>query len=156
MHKRLIVPLLLVIAVIASACGSSTEEVAGDAADAVGETEIAEVEDTADVEETSDTEAPETTTEPPVSEDPPAEETGDSADGMALYEANCSRCHESDGTGSRGPSLLGIADRDADRSRSISQITNGGRNMPAFGDQLSEPEITAIIDYTFEAFPAAS
>jgi len=71
---------------------------------------------------------------------------------MALYEANCARCHGSDGVGTRGPSLGGIAAKHPEVQNEITQITNGGDRMPSFGDKLTEAEILAIVGYYREAF----
>ena len=68
-------------------------------------------------------------------------------DGMAIFESNCVRCHRSDGSGGRGPSLIGKADETDDLAEEIEQITNGGGGMPAWGTRLSAEEILAVIEY---------
>lgn len=92
-----------------------------------------------------------TTTEPTQTTEPTS-----AVDGMAVYEANCSRCHGSDGSGGRGPSLVGIAEEQPDPQDAIIQTINGGSGMPSFSDKLSEAEIVAAVDYLREAFPAAA
>lgn len=178
MSNRLLLPLVLVLALFAAACGGGTEEtVAGDA-DAEATTAAPETTEAAEAaEEATTTAAPETTTEAPtttVAETTtaapetteaaePAEEEADTGaeavevNGQAIYESNCSRCHASDGTGGRGPSLVGIADkRDGDTSGAIDLVTNGGRQMPSFGGSLSEAEVIAVVDFAFSAWPDAA
>ena len=127
------------IAFLATACGG------GDSAE----------ETAAETTAAPTTAAPETTAAPDTTAAPESTEAGP-ADGMAVYEANCSRCHGSDGSGGRGPSLQGIADEQPDPQDAITQTINGGNGMPSFGDKLSEAEIVAAVDYLREAFPAAA
>ena len=61
-----------------------------------------------------------------------------------------------DGTGVRGPSLLGIADKRPDKTHALGLVTNGGNNMPSFGEKLDEAQIVAVVDFIYDAFPAAS
>jgi cytochrome c553 len=75
--------------------------------------------------------------------------------GKQLYEANCSRCHGSDGKGTRGPSLIGLAAENPQVQAEIDQIINGGQRMPSFGDKLSEAEILAIVGYYRATFVEA-
>jgi len=93
-----------------------------------------------------------TSTTTSTTEAPTTSATPGSLDGMALFEANCSRCHGSNGAGTRGPSLLGIAAAHPEVQTEINQIINGGDRMPSFGDKLSEPEILAIVGYYRSAF----
>ena len=79
--------------------------------------------------------------EPDTSDEP-------AADGPALFAANCAGCHGADGSGGRGPSLQGVTDID----RVVTQVTNGGSSMPAFGSELSEGEIQAIATYVTSGF----
>ena len=97
--------------------------------------------------------APDTTSTPDAAADSTIA-AGVAVDGMAIFESNCARCHGSNGEGGRGPSLQGIADRSPDKTRALGLVESGGRNMPSFGGQLSADEITAVVDYAFEAFPA--
>ena len=127
------------IALLATACGG------GDSAE----------ETAAETTAAPTTAAPETTAAPDTTAAPESTEAGP-ADGMAVYEANCSRCHGSDGSGGRGPSLQGIADEQPDPQDAITQTINGGNGMPSFGDKLSEAEIVAAVDYLREAVPAAA
>ena len=69
------------------------------------------------------------------------------ADGKALYEANCATCHGKTGGGGFGPSLKGIQDRFSEEEET-SIIKNGQGSMPGFGSDLSSEEIAAIVAYT--------
>ena len=78
------------------------------------------------------------------------EESEDAAAaGEAVFAANCSGCHGALGTGGNGgPDLSNVTDQQA----AITQITDGGGGMPAFGDQLSEQQIANVAAFvTFEA-----
>lgn len=145
--------LLLTLAVLATACGGSAETDTAATEEDTTETTVTETTVAAET-----TAAPETT-EAPADTQPAVEETTQAtaaeADGMAVYEANCARCHGSDGAGRSGPSLLGHGDDHGDTVRDIGLVTNGGKNMPAFGDKLLEDEIVAVVDYVYEAFPTA-
>ncbi len=107
----------------------------------------------AESEETTTTEAEPveettTTTEAEPDETTTTADAGE-IDGQALYEANCARCHSSDGSGGRGPNLIGLATEKRDSAIGI--VTDGSSGMPSFGARLSEAEIAAIVDhlYTF-------
>ena len=127
----------VLIAMIATACGGGDAE-----------------ETTTEAPAETTTAAPETTAAPDTTAAPETTAAAGPADGMAVYEANCARCHGSDGSGGRGPSLQGIAETKPDAQEQITQTVNGGRGMPAFGDQLTEEEIAAAVDY-LRTFPAA-
>jgi mono/diheme cytochrome c family protein len=92
-------------------------------------------------------------------EDAPADDGSDRliAEGRLVYEANCSACHQSDGTGRSGnfPPLLDNPDiddtdyvRDVVRNglsgeiEALGETYNG--NMPAF-NLLSEDEVTSLV-----------
>ena len=157
MKQRFFLPLALVLALIAAACGGASE-VASDDAGAVAETEevIEEAEVAEEVEETTTT----TTTEAPPETEAPAETVAEEAaeavavNGQEIYEANCARCHGDEGQGGRGSNLQGIAAEQPDTSAAIAQTVNGGGGMPAFGARLSGEEIEATVDYIFATFLA--
>jgi polyvinyl alcohol dehydrogenase (cytochrome) len=66
--------------------------------------------------------------------------------GAATFRTSCSSCHGTRGQGAIGPSLIGVADRlTEEEHRSI--VLDGVRQMPAFGDALTEEEIDAVIQY---------
>ena len=77
-----------------------------------------------------------TTTMPPVL---PA------ADGAALYESNCSRCHQSDGSGRIGPNIQGVTLTEfVERN-----VRTGPGAMPAF-PELSDAEVAAITSHVVD------
>jgi cytochrome c6 len=75
---------------------------------------------------------------------PPAAST---VDGKAVFTDTCGSCHtlSAAGTsGSVGPNLDGVS---LDAS-AIEGIVRGGRGgMPAFGDKLSDDEVTAVAEF---------
>ena len=138
--------ILVVLALLAAACGGAEETTASDTGD-VAETEAPE--------ETATTEAPEETTTTEAPEEEPVEEEAVEAtpiNGQEIYESNCSRCHGIDGNGTRGPDLIGINENVPDQQVSFDQIVNGGGGMPSFGSRLSEDEIQATVDYVYATF----
>lgn len=135
--------ILILMAVLATACGGGTETTSADTTDDSAAAEVEEVE----VEETTTTEAP--------AEEAPVEEEAVEAtpvDGQTLYESNCARCHGADGIGTRGPDLIDINTNVPDPQVSIDQVINGGGGMPAFGARLSPEEIQAMVDYVYATF----
>lgn len=72
--------------------------------------------------------------------------------GERRYVDSCVRCHAADGTGGRGPSLLGLAANEPDRQPHIDIIIEGGRGMPAFREALSDSEIEAVVSYIRSEF----
>lgn len=130
-------------AALVSTAGS-VDEPTGTTSTAAPTTTTTEAATTTAAEATTTTEA--TTTEAPATTDAAA------VDGMAIYEANCQRCHRADGSGGRGPSLLGIAAEQPDPQEQIDQVISGGRGMPAFGERLTPAEIEAVVDYIRTTF----
>jgi ubiquinol-cytochrome c reductase cytochrome b subunit len=67
-----------------------------------------------------------------------------------LQNKNCRNCHALEGIGGkRGPDLTGVGTR-LTRDQLIDQVSNGtpgGGNMPAYGDQISPPEMTALVAF---------
>jgi mono/diheme cytochrome c family protein len=82
-----------------------------------------------------------TTTAAPATETTAA--AGGDIDAAAIFAANCATCHGAGGEGGVGPDLRGEDNTD----RIVTQVTNGGGAMPAFGDKLSGDEISALADY---------
>lgn len=81
---------------------------------------------------------------------------GDLPDGKALYQQHCAACHQPDGTGLTGafPSLVGspiVNNTDVDLYVKIILQGYDARSefgvMPGFAEQLTDEEITAIINY---------
>lgn len=69
-------------------------------------------------------------------------------EGKVVFEANCARCHGADGAGTNfGRPLTDIAVQQPDRNVHITSVTDGLRNMPALGGDLSEEEIDDAISY---------
>ncbi len=142
-------PLLAVSAVVATglvlaACGSNNatgptpaqvRDAAGQATQALSTTPA--VTTTAPVTTTPATTTPTTTTT----------EQQASADGKAIFTANCSSCHTLSAAGASGqvgPNLDTLKPAEA---RVTKQVENGGASMPAFGGQLSPAEIKAVAAY---------
>lgn len=65
-------------------------------------------------------------------------------DGASIFSKNCARCHGAQGVkDSRTPNLQTIA---LDKPGLVKSITHGKGHMPAFGDNLSASEISAVAD----------
>lgn len=85
---------------------------------------------------------------------------GNSAAGAATFKNKCVLCHGADGTGNTplGKQLQAanlhskaVQSRSDDELRTV--VHDGQTNMPPFGDQLTDDEITQVIQYvrTFAA-----
>ncbi len=72
------------------------------------------------------------------------------ADGATIYASNCASCHgaNGEGMGQVFPALAGN-DKLADANFVIDVVLNGrpGTSMPAFGGQLSDEEVAAVVSY---------
>lgn len=69
-------------------------------------------------------------------------DAGDATSGEALFSTNCSGCHGADATGSEsGPDIAGIEDSD----ETIGIIMEGDGSMPAFGESLSDQDVSDIL-----------
>jgi ubiquinol-cytochrome c reductase cytochrome b subunit len=68
--------------------------------------------------------------------------------GAALIQGKqCRNCHALDGDGGlRGPALDGVAAR-LTRDQLVRQVIQGGGNMPAYGKNLTPPEVTALVAF---------
>lgn len=108
----------------------------------------------APVGETSEpTDAPQTTATTTATETTATSDAGETAlSGQEIFESNCARCHSTDGSGGRGPSLQGLAIEQPDQAAAIAQATNGGNRMPSFGARLEADEIQAAVDYIYTTF----
>ena len=72
-------------------------------------------------------------------------ETGDAANGEQVYaSAGCGGCHTFEAAGSTGSVGPNLDDAAPSFELVVSQVTNGGGAMPAFGDELSEQEIRDV------------
>jgi ubiquinol-cytochrome c reductase cytochrome b subunit len=68
--------------------------------------------------------------------------------GAVVFQAKqCRNCHAIGGTGGeRGPALDDVATRMTE-DQLIRQVLQGGGNMPAYGKNLSPPEVTALVRF---------
>lgn len=78
-----------------------------------------------------------------------ADGSGAAADGAALYARSCQGCHGENGAGveGSGPELTHAATMDPDKIHEIIENGSDDKKMPPFKDQLSDAEITAVIDH---------
>jgi len=78
------------------------------------------------------------------------------AEGEAVYNRSCAACHQTNGEGIPGvfPAMKGGAITTGDLSAHLDVVVNGksGTAMQAFGDQLSEVELAAVITYERNAW----
>jgi cytochrome c553 len=106
--------------------------------------------------ETTTTETTTTETSPPTTESQPTETTtettqaaGDPVAGKEVFlgASGCSGCHtlaDAGSTGTVGPNLDAIKPT---YDMVVTQVTNGGGGMPAFGTSLSEKQIQDVAAY---------
>ena len=68
--------------------------------------------------------------------------------GAVIFQAKqCHNCHAIGGSGGgRGPALDSVATR-LTEDQLIRQVLQGGGNMPAYGKNLSPPEVTALVRF---------
>lgn len=80
--------------------------------------------------------------------------------GRGVFEANCAACHQADGKGlpPAFPALDGSALVQGDKAAQIDLVLKGkqGTAMMAFGAQLSDAELAAVITYTRNAWSNVS
>src|SRR5208283_1406154 len=76
--------------------------------------------------------------------------------GALVFQAKqCRNCHSlGDTGGERGPALDSVAVR-LTRDQLIRQVIQGGGNMPAYGNNLSPAETTALVAFLETLHPAA-
>jgi ubiquinol-cytochrome c reductase cytochrome b subunit len=73
---------------------------------------------------------------------------------LVLQLKQCRNCHSLEGTGGlRGPALDGVAVR-LTQDQLIRQVVQGGGNMPAYGNNLSPAETTALVAFLETLHPA--
>jgi len=64
-----------------------------------------------------------------------------------FHEKGCEHCHGVDGIGTdKGPDLSGVG-RQLHKPEIARQIHDGGKQMPAFGDALTDDEIQQLVEY---------
>lgn len=99
--------------------------------------------------ETTTTTATEQTT---TAEDSGGATEGDAAAGETVWaDAGCATCHTmaaADASGTTGPDLDELQ---PDFDQVVSQVTDGGGAMPAFGEQLSEQQINDVAAYVVDS-----
>lgn len=68
--------------------------------------------------------------------------------GAAAFQSKgCINCHQVAGVGGqRGPELSHVGSR-LSRDELTWRILNGGRNMPAYGSELTPPDLTALVEF---------
>lgn len=70
------------------------------------------------------------------------------ARGETLYARNCAGCHGGDGTGGGNfPALAGNDAVTGGPAPVIEIVVEGEGSMPAFGDELDDEEIAAVVSY---------
>jgi len=78
------------------------------------------------------------------------------AKGESVYNTNCAACHQANGQGIPGvfPSIAGSAIATGDVSGHMNIVMNGktGTAMQAFGKQLNDVDLAAVITYERNAF----
>ena len=71
--------------------------------------------------------------------------------GEVVYKANCLACHQANGQGIKGvfPAIDGspLANLKENIPAHIHQVIYGKGNMPAFGEQLSDSDIAAVVTF---------
>ena len=75
------------------------------------------------------------------------------AKGEVVYNANCSGCHQKDGTGIPGvfPAMIGSEVANGPAAYQLNLVINGMGGMPAF-KMLSDSDIAAVITYERRSF----
>ena len=71
------------------------------------------------------------------------------ADGKSQFNDNCSACHQVTGKGVKGafPALAGSPLVQGDPQLLTTTVLNGRAGMPAFKDDLSDTDLSAILTY---------
>src|SRR5208337_5658160 len=73
---------------------------------------------------------------------------------LVFQVKQCHNCHSlADQGGKRGPALDAVAVR-LTQDQLIRQVIQGGGNMPAYGDNLSPAETTALVAFLETLHPA--
>lgn len=73
---------------------------------------------------------------------------------LVFQDEQCRNCHSLGGVGGqRGPALDGVATT-LNEDQLIRQVLQGGGNMPAYGKNLTPPEVTALVAFLETLHPA--
>lgn len=77
-----------------------------------------------------------------------ARTSGDAAKGVQLFsDKGCITCHAVAGAGGqKAPDLTNVAGR-LTREQLITRVLNGGANMPAYGGNITEPELQQLVAF---------
>jgi cytochrome c551 len=75
---------------------------------------------------------------------------GDPATGTTVFAENCAGCHGEDGLGGPGGPDLTTMPLAQTEEGTVEQVTNGGGGMPAFGEELSEEEISDVAAFVVQ------
>jgi mono/diheme cytochrome c family protein len=77
-------------------------------------------------------------------------------DGAAVFEANCSACHQPDGKGIPGafPALAGNAFVTGDPEPSVLVVLNGRGGMPTFKADMNDEQVAAVMTYVRSSWGA--
>jgi len=66
---------------------------------------------------------------------------------VVFHEKGCEHCHGVDGVGTdKAPDLSGVGRR-LHKPEIAKQIHDGGKQMPAFGDALTNDEVQQLVEY---------
>ena len=71
-------------------------------------------------------------------------------DGEAIYRNVCAGCHMPDGRGAAGAGAYPALARDAKLEAAgypVLLVVNGRKGMPAFGQQLDDNQVAAVVNY---------
>ncbi len=85
---------------------------------------------------------------------PPATETlnGDPVDGATVFSsAGCGSCHTLAAAGSHGTAGPNLDQLAPGQATVVTQVTNGGFNMPAFGSSLTPSQINDVAAYVYQS-----
>jgi mono/diheme cytochrome c family protein len=145
-RSLLAVSAVVVTGVVLAACGSSNDKEPTPAqikdAAAVGAVKSATPPLSTTPAVTTTTAPATTTTTPPATTTQQA-----SADGKAIFTANCSSCHTLSAAGASGQVGPNLDNLKPSESTVSNQVEKGGGGMPAFSGQLSPEEIKAVAAY---------
>ena len=66
---------------------------------------------------------------------------------ILFKEKGCEHCHGVDGVGTENGPSLNTVGKSLSKGQIEQQLQNGGKQMPAFGDVLSQDEMKELVDY---------
>jgi mono/diheme cytochrome c family protein len=78
---------------------------------------------------------------------PAASAPAEKVDGKAVFSDNCGSCHTLSAAGTSGTVGPNLDDVSLDAGAVEDKVRNGGGTMPAFGDKLSDDEVTAVAEF---------